>query len=711
MEVPQKLAERRQWILWRLEDGDRKVPYQPNGRKAKSNNPSTWSTLADCQAVASQFTGLGFVFAAGDGLFGVDLDSCRNPDTGEIADWAAKVIAELPTYAEVSPSGTGVKLYGCGTLTTTGKRKMPGEPINGKHPAIEAYQEGRYFAFTGEWLDGGVAEVCEVDTSIIERLLKPEPPKARQTTVVSQPSDIADRAAKYLATMPPAISGQGGHNQTFRAACVLVLGFGLAIDEAFPLLSAWNQSCQPQWSDKDLWHKLTDANSREGERGFLLTDRQYSGPDVDLRAILADVDAEQLPIFQALPVPQFPVECLQVDGLIGEIMRHNLDTALYPQPELALAGAIALLATITGRKVMDHRGTRTNLYILGLAPSGAGKEHARRINKELLIRAGGELLLGPERIASSAGLVASVNSEPAILFQIDEIGHLLATMKNPAKSPHLFNIGSVLMQLYSSSGTLWKADAYADQKKNKAINQPHAVVYGTGVPDGFWDNLTAEAVRDGLLGRMLCFQSRFGYVPMVKPASDELPESIIAAVREWLQFDPGGNLSKQNPQPKVIGYDADAEERMRGHLDGICERRTSEDSTQAAVWSRSGEKTAKLALIFACSRGGPSETLVRFGDVDRAIKISNFLTRSMLHKAEEHVAENETESKAKRLLRAVDGVMTMSELTRKTQWLRGKERMELIADLVSGLYLETDTAESTGGRKAVRIWRYGMKKS
>jgi hypothetical protein len=141
---------------------------------------------------------------------------------------------------------------------------------------------------------------------------------------------------------------------------------------------------------------------------------------------------------------------------LSQIVDWNLKTALWPQPELALAGALALLGTITGRKVQDTRRTRTNVYCLGLAASGAGKEHARTVSKEILLRAGADKMLGPEGIASSAGMIQFVNSQPSILFQLDEVGRLLETMRDPRKAPHLFKIGSELMKLDSCSNTLYK---------------------------------------------------------------------------------------------------------------------------------------------------------------------------------------------------------------------------------------------------------------
>lgn len=68
----------------------------------------------------------------------------------------------------------------------------------------------------------------------------------------------AERARKYLAAMPAAVAGQGGHDQTFAAACALVR-FGLGQADAWHLLSEFNSRCLPPWSEGDLRHKLTGA--------------------------------------------------------------------------------------------------------------------------------------------------------------------------------------------------------------------------------------------------------------------------------------------------------------------------------------------------------------------------------------------------------------------------------------------------------------------
>lgn len=81
-----------------------------------------------------------------------------------------------------------------------------------------------------------------------------------------------ERARRYLAKCPPAVSGLGGHNATFRVAATLVHGFALGEAEALALLADWNRSCVPPWSDADLLHKLRSAATAQHSlaRGHLL---------------------------------------------------------------------------------------------------------------------------------------------------------------------------------------------------------------------------------------------------------------------------------------------------------------------------------------------------------------------------------------------------------------------------------------------------------
>lgn len=83
-----------------------------------------------------------------------------------------------------------------------------------------------------------------------------------------------ERARRYLAKMEPAVAGQGGDQQTYRAACLLVLDYGLADAEALSLLHEWNTRCQPPWSEADLRAKLRHARRYgRGEAGRLANEK------------------------------------------------------------------------------------------------------------------------------------------------------------------------------------------------------------------------------------------------------------------------------------------------------------------------------------------------------------------------------------------------------------------------------------------------------
>ena len=146
----QNLRDLRQWVCWRLEERDgklTKIPYSPlTDEKASTTDPDTWAAYAE--AVASRkergHDGIGFVFTKGDPFCGVDLDSCLDPETGEIEPWAQEIIDELDSYTEISPSGTGVHILVRATLPDGRNRKGP----------IEMYSQGRYFTVTGRHLEG-----------------------------------------------------------------------------------------------------------------------------------------------------------------------------------------------------------------------------------------------------------------------------------------------------------------------------------------------------------------------------------------------------------------------------------------------------------------------------------------------------------------------------------------------------------------------------
>jgi hypothetical protein len=81
-----------------------------------------------------------------------------------------------------------------------------------------------------------------------------------------------ERARRYIAKLPPAISGHGGHDATFHVAAILVWGFALPESDALMLLRQWNRQCLPPWTEAELIYKLKSASGSQHSlpRGWLL---------------------------------------------------------------------------------------------------------------------------------------------------------------------------------------------------------------------------------------------------------------------------------------------------------------------------------------------------------------------------------------------------------------------------------------------------------
>jgi primase-polymerase (primpol)-like protein len=141
--IPEELRCRPQWVTWRLETRDgrlTKIPYIAGGvGKASSTDSETWRGFEESvQALRTgRYSGLGFVFSSGDPFCGIDLDGCRNPETGALEEWAAEIVRGLDGYTEVSPSGRGVHVI------------VRGKAPNKKRGKVEAYSERRYFTMSG----------------------------------------------------------------------------------------------------------------------------------------------------------------------------------------------------------------------------------------------------------------------------------------------------------------------------------------------------------------------------------------------------------------------------------------------------------------------------------------------------------------------------------------------------------------------------------
>ena len=157
--IPTELTEYDQWVAWKAEFKNsgkiNKIPVNPKtGINASTSNPETWVSYTDAvdyyhSHQGDGICGIGFVFTEDDPFCGIDLDECVDRDTGEIHADAKLIIDFMDSYTEISPSGTGVKIFTIGKLSGSGRN----------FGNVEIFDKGRYFTLTGEMLDCVSSEI------------------------------------------------------------------------------------------------------------------------------------------------------------------------------------------------------------------------------------------------------------------------------------------------------------------------------------------------------------------------------------------------------------------------------------------------------------------------------------------------------------------------------------------------------------------------
>ena len=157
------LMEQDRWVIWEYTDG-KKPPYQSRKptRLASTADPKTWSSYAEAVAAAPEDGGVGFVIGAGIGA--LDLDDCRDPDTGALTDWAQELVNKANgAYVEVTPSKRGLRIIGTAEGGTVHAIRQMGV---GK---VEAYRNtNRYITVSGDQL-GKCVKLGSIDALIGEK--------------------------------------------------------------------------------------------------------------------------------------------------------------------------------------------------------------------------------------------------------------------------------------------------------------------------------------------------------------------------------------------------------------------------------------------------------------------------------------------------------------------------------------------------------------
>lgn len=407
---------------------------------------------------------------------------------------------------------------------------------------------------------------------------------------------------------------------------------------------------------------------------------------------------EPAPEPEPKPTPAPPLGT--APGYLGELVDWMTSTAVSPQPLLSLGAALCAVGVLAGQRYrLMAPDTRSAVYVIALAESGGGKDHPRKCVRQLFGAAELTNLLGGETLASGSALMASLGQHPARLFQIDEFGHFVAAVLDPkSHAHHRREIMTQLTTLWSSADTLVVGTEYANQKDRprKDIQEPCACVYGSTVPLTFWSAMQSGTVSDGSLARFLVMQS-----PENFPDERERPEDMgvrlfdLAAKAKAINERRGtGSIVTIPLSSGAVALDGEIKAEQ------LEMKRAHEGTQYSAIVARYREHVRRVALIGAVAA---QESALSAGVMLWARDLVRGCMDGLMTQAERYIADSEAEALKKRVLEVVrrHGPISSRELSRKTQFLRGKDRQEALSDLVEAGLLAMEKMPSTGGRPLI----------
>jgi hypothetical protein len=631
--IPQEMCAFAQWVVWRYEDTDSKkptkVPYSPRtGTLASVTDSATWATFDEAVNAATQtkwYSGIGFVLTDNDPFAFIDLDDPKGDQAA--FDRQLKIYNEFESYAERSPSGQGLHIIVKGKLENGRRRSF-----------IEVYSSARYMTMTGDIFRAAPIADCNELLNVLWQ----------------QMGGGSAAAAVY--------AGVADEKET--DAVVIERATAAANGDKFAALHAgnWQDYYQSQ-SEADFAYvdiiafytqnrgqiarifRTSGLGQREKAKridyvNYMLNksfDRMLPPVDIDglqnqlNAAIEAKAKAEAKPVSalsNVVPIrPQAPTPKLaepKTDvysvppGLVGKVAQFIYAAAPRPVPEIALAGALGLIAGIVGRSY-NISGTGLNQYVLLLAPTGTGKEAiASGIDKLMaaVIRTvpASVDFIGPAEIASPQALIKYMSKTAnSFVSLVGEFGIQLQQMGAVNAPSHLLGLRRMLLDLYNKSGEgkVLRPSIYSDREKNTAaVLAPAFTLLGESTPEKYYEALHEGMISEGLLPRFTTIEYH-GERPPLNPQHINAQPSFD--VIEMLSTLCAHSLML-NSQHKAIHVQTSPEaKQMFDEFDRHCDLNinSAEREIRRHLWNRAHIKAMKLAALVAvgCNPYDPCITL------------------------------------------------------------------------------------------------------
>lgn len=415
------------------------------------------------------------------------------------------------------------------------------------------------------------------------------------------------------------------------------------------------------------------------------------------------IEAEAPPAREPMPAIDYP------PGLVGDIARWIAATARRPQPLLSIGAALTIVGTVGGRQFRGPTRSATHLYVLGLAPTGRGKDTPLQQVQRVLTVARLGLHLGPSEFISMPAVINFLQRKPLAVCPMDEFGAFLKRITNKRASGFEASITKILRTLWSASFAPCPTPEWA-HRQSEVIQSPALSIFGISTPEQFYGALETAALEDGTLNRFLILNGADDVgdrEPEAEPS--EVPETIIDEVRR-IYLTSGEMAATARNDCTVdpashkrvidIGWaDAAAEARFHAFV-GEIDHMAMSDATVTGSYARAAEMAVRIATIIAIGRGAGE---VSAEDMDYGITIARLSARTMIAGVADYMAANENQANAQKIIRIIrthGGRIKHRDLLKAMQHtMRARDLRDMLALMKDAGQLDSGSETPRGGGK------------
>lgn len=575
------MASMLDYALWYAQQGWAVFPCRFKSKVPLAGTRGFYDATTDESQIREWFSGkpLNIAIATGarSGIVVLDIDP-RNGGAESLKSYSG-----LPATFSARTGGGGMHYY---------YRSVEGSAqLNGKHPkaGLDIKADGGYVIAPPSIHESG--KLYEVDQSL---------PLASFPLEAFSGLYEAGTPNSTVSTTEEIIAPGERNAKLFSFACKLRRDGASPKEIEGALLIANKERCKPPLHDSEV-RKIAWSTARyepEPEIPILV-----SWPVLESRS--------KQTITSPAPALKQHTPIAYPSGLMGGIARFIYDQAPRPAQNIAIAGAIGLLAGICGR-AYSVSGTGLNQYTVLLAETGRGKEAIQSGIGKLVSAARKtesvvDTFVGPGGFASGQSILKELSAKPIPSFVsvIGEFGIWLQEILSIRAGEREKVMRRVLLDLYGKSGSTDTLGAlvYSDRTKNTAIiKAPAFSLLGESTPVQFFNAVDEGSISMGLLPRLVVIdydglRSDLNEGHETMTPSDDLVSHLCEVIGYSITRNQKGANGFADPVP--VRFDNDAKTLDKDFSRQCDAKINSGSSPFLELWNRAHLNTMKLASLVA----------------------------------------------------------------------------------------------------------------